>query len=51
MGSLFAGLDESPLAYKDIEEVMKAQAELVRRVARFTPRIVKMARAGERPED
>jgi len=48
---LSAGLDESPLAYKDIEQVMDAQADLVRRVARFTPRLVKMARAGERPED
>ncbi|MBI5863388.1 MAG: RtcB family protein [Planctomycetes bacterium] len=48
---LSAGLDESPHAYKDIEEVMNAQAALVRRVAKFTPRIVKMAPEGERPED
>ena len=48
---LSAGLDESPHAYKDIEEVMDAQAALVRRVARFMPRIVKMAPEGERPED
>lgn len=48
---LSAGLDESPHAYKDIEEVMDAQAALVRRVARFMPRIVKMAPDGERPED
>ncbi|GMU82681.1 MAG: RNA-splicing ligase RtcB [Planctomycetota bacterium] len=48
---LSAGLDESPHAYKDIEEVMDAQAALVRRVAKFQPRIVKMAPEGERPED
>lgn len=46
-----AGLDEVPMVYKDIDEVMDAQADLVERVARFTPRLVKMAKAGERPED
>ena len=46
-----AGLDEIPMAYKDIEEVMAAQADLVARVARFEPRLVKMSPAGERPED
>jgi tRNA-splicing ligase RtcB (3'-phosphate/5'-hydroxy nucleic acid ligase) len=46
-----AGLDESPHAYKDIEEVMAAQAELVRPLARFMPRIVRMAPEGERAED
>ncbi len=48
---LSAGLDESPHAYKDIDEVMNAQAALVRPVARFKPRIVRMAPEGERPED
>jgi tRNA-splicing ligase RtcB len=48
---LSAGLDESPHAYKDIEEVMAAQAELVRPLARFMPRVVKMAPDGEKPED
>ena len=48
---LSAGRDETPHAYKDIEEVMDAQAELVRRVARFTPKMVRMAPEGERPED
>lgn len=48
---LSAGLDESPIAYKDIERVMEAQRTLVRPVARFTPRIVKMAPEGERAED
>ncbi len=48
---LSAGLDESPMAYKDIEQVMAAQRDLVTILARFTPRLVKMAPAGERPED
>lgn len=48
---LSAGLDEVPMAYKDIHEVMAAQQDLVETVARFDPRIVKMAPAGERPED
>lgn len=48
---LSAGLDEAPMAYKNIDEVMAAQTELVETVARFDPRVVKMARAGERPED
>ncbi|HWP39321.1 MAG TPA: RtcB family protein [Tepidisphaeraceae bacterium] len=48
---LSAGLDEVPLAYKDIHEVMAAQSDLVEVVARFDPRIVKMAPAGEKPED
>jgi tRNA-splicing ligase RtcB len=48
---LSAGLDEVPGVYKDIEAVMAAQADLVEVVARFDPRIVKMAPPGERPED
>ena len=48
---LSAGLDESPMAYKDIETVMAAQKSLVDIVARFDPRLVKMAPAGEAPED
>ena len=46
-----AGLDEVPFVYKNIEEVMAAQTDLVEVVARFEPRLVKMAPAGERPED
>lgn len=46
-----AGLDEAPMAYKDIFAVMEAQRDLVDIVGRFDPRIVKMAPAGERPED
>lgn len=48
---LSAGLDEVPAVYKDIERVMDAQSDLVERVARFLPRLVKMAPAGERAED
>ena len=50
-GSLSAGLDEVPMAYKDIDEVMAAQRELVAPLARFDPRLVKMAPSGEPPED
>ncbi len=48
---LSAGLDEVPMVYKDIDKVMAAQADLVEPLARFAPRLVKMAPAGERPED
>jgi tRNA-splicing ligase RtcB len=40
-----AGLDEVPMAYKDIETVMEAQNDLVEVLARFDPKLVKMARA------
>ena len=46
-----AGIDENPLVYKDINEVIAAQTDLVDVVARFSPRIVRMADAGEKPED
>ncbi|XZE21505.1 RtcB family protein [Pirellulaceae bacterium SH449] len=46
-----AGLDEVPMAYKDIDQVMALQSDLVETVARFDPKLVKMAKAGERPED
>ena len=48
---LAAGIDENPFVYKDINEVMGQQQDLVKVVARFDPRIVRMADAGERPED
>ncbi len=48
---LSAGLDEVPMAYKDIDEVMRAQIDLVEPIARFDPKLVKMAPTGERPED
>jgi len=40
---LGGGLDESPQAYKSIENVIAAQADLVQIVGKFTPRIVRMA--------
>jgi tRNA-splicing ligase RtcB len=46
-----AGLDEAPMVYKNIDKVMAAQADLVEVLGRFDPRLVKMAPAGERPED
>ena len=48
---LSAGIDEAPGVYKDIHAVMAAQSDLVDVIARFDPRIVKMADAGEKPED
>jgi tRNA-splicing ligase RtcB len=48
---LSAGIDEAPGVYKNIHEVMDAQSDLVETVARFDPKIVKMADAGEKPED
>jgi tRNA-splicing ligase RtcB (3'-phosphate/5'-hydroxy nucleic acid ligase) len=46
-----AGLDEVPMVYKDIHQVMAAQSDLVEVLGRFDPRLVKMAPPGERPED
>ncbi len=46
-----AGVDEIPLVYKDIHKVMQEQEDLVLPLAVFHPRIVKMAPAGEKPED
>ena len=40
---LSAGLDEAPQVYKDIEQVMEQQDDLVEQVGQFQPRIVKMA--------
>lgn len=48
---LSAGADEAPGVYKDIEDVMREQADLVEIVARFDPRIVKMCDDGSRAED
>ena len=48
---LSAGLDENPMVYKDIDQVMSMQRDLVQAIAKFEPRIVKMAPAGERAED
>ncbi len=40
---LGGGLDEAPQAYKNIEEVMAAQDDLIDILGKFTPRIVRMA--------
>ncbi|MGX5820001.1 RtcB family protein [Chitinophaga lutea] len=45
------GVDEAPGAYKDIDAVMAAQTQLVDVIGTFTPRIVRMADAGEPRED
>lgn len=36
------GIDEAPQAYKPIDEVMNAQTDLVDRIGRFTPQVVRM---------
>jgi tRNA-splicing ligase RtcB len=40
------GLDEAPMAYKDIHQVMAHQQELVDVLGSFTPRIVRMDAGG-----
>lgn len=44
---LSAGVDEAPMAYKDIREVMQAQSDLVEPIAAFYPRLVRMAEDGK----
>ena len=39
---LGGALDEAPAAYKDIDGVMAAQADLVATIGEFSPRIVRM---------
>ena len=48
---LSAGLDEVPMVYKDIDQVMAHQQDLVTPIARFDPKLVKMAPSGDRAED
>lgn len=45
-----AGLDEAPMAYKNIEIVMASQKNLVDIVAKFTPKMVRMADDGSRED-
>lgn len=45
-----AGLDEAPMAYKDINLVMEAQKDLIDVVAKFTPKMVRMADDGSRED-
>lgn len=40
---LGSGIDESPQAYKQIDEVIAAQSDLVEVIGKFTPKIVRMA--------
>ena len=37
-----SGLDEAPMAYKNIHQVMEFQKDLVEVVGMFTPKIVRM---------
>ena len=48
---LSAGADEVPMVYKNIEQVMAEQSDLVEPIARFDPRIVRMCGDGSRAED
>jgi tRNA-splicing ligase RtcB (3'-phosphate/5'-hydroxy nucleic acid ligase) len=41
-------LDEAPMVYKDINTVMSAQTDLVKVLAQFTPKIVRMADANRK---
>lgn len=45
-----AGRDEAPMAYKNIEMVMDSQKDLVEIIAKFTPKIVRMADDGSRED-
>ena len=46
-----AGIDEVPFVYKNIDDVMAAQQDLVDVLGRFDPKLVKMAPEGEKAED
>ena len=48
---LSAGADEVPGVYKNIEQVMAEQVDLVEPLARFDPRIVRMCGDGSSAED
>lgn len=48
---LSAGSDEVPGVYKNINQIMAAQTDLVDIVARFDPRVVKMCGDGSKAED
>ena len=37
-----AGLDEAPMAYKDIHQVMNFQQDLVEVIGTFSPKVVRM---------
>ncbi|MCS6894189.1 MAG: RtcB family protein [Deltaproteobacteria bacterium] len=46
-----AGVDESPLVYKNIRAVLEAQTDCVKLIAEFQPKLVIMAGEDEPPED
>jgi tRNA-splicing ligase RtcB (3'-phosphate/5'-hydroxy nucleic acid ligase) len=46
-----ARLDEVPMVYKNIHEVMIAQHDLVTILGQFDPKLLNMAPHGERAED
>jgi tRNA-splicing ligase RtcB len=46
-----ADLDEAPQAYKDINKVIAAQTDLIHVLAKFSPKIVRMADGKEKAED
>lgn len=46
-----AGLDEAPMAYKDIHTVMNSQRDLVEAIGTFTPKVVRMCGDGSPAED
>jgi tRNA-splicing ligase RtcB len=48
---LSAGADESPGSYKNIDDVMAQQSDLVEPIARFDPKIVMMDGSGSKAED
>jgi tRNA-splicing ligase RtcB len=48
---LSAGADEVPYVYKNIDDVMREQRDLVETIARFDPKIVKMCGDGSKAED
>jgi tRNA-splicing ligase RtcB len=45
------GIDESPQAYKQIDDIMAAQADLIDILGRFTPMMVRMDGTGSKAED
>ncbi|MBZ0290777.1 MAG: RtcB family protein, partial [Anaerolineae bacterium] len=46
-----AGMDEAPQAYKKIDAIIAAQADLINIVGKFTPMMVRMDGTGSKAED
>ncbi len=51
MPLISAGLDEVPMVYKIIHEVVAARNDLVTILGQFDPKLIKKAAHGERTED